>query len=153
MSETTYETVMRLLAEDQTQAQIAEAIGKSRQYVHQLVQRSGPPIRARHGTSTRAASCDCRICAKFKRSVDEAMPEVARRLRAGETLRKVTDMTGVPLLRHAAAGRAAIADGAPTVLAELVAVLDETAPLRSLGRPRVVKPAKPEPSRRTKRAA
>lgn len=137
MAKTTYERVQELLGQGYSQAKIADEIGCSRQYVGQLLERDGPPgpSSIKHGTTTMAATCSCAACAEVKARLQAAMPEVSKRLRAGETLRAVVDMTGLPVGKLVTAGRRDIAAGRPTILAELVAVVDETAHMRPLGRP------------------
>ncbi|MEK9899145.1 MAG: helix-turn-helix domain-containing protein [Rhodospirillaceae bacterium] len=117
--------------------EIGEALGVSRQYAHQLLQRGEAPAAAgvKHGTVVMlSGGCTCSACAAMLATIQAAVPEVVKRLRAGASLVETTRATGFAVARYVTATRGVATP--PEALAQLVAVFDETAPLRPRGRPK-----------------
>jgi DNA-binding CsgD family transcriptional regulator len=134
--ETDYERAQAMTAEGQTQSKIAEVLGVSRQYVHQLLTRDGAPANhgVRHGTVSMAATCACRRCKQLLTKIKAGAAEACKLLRAGRSLVDVTNATGLAVARYVTAARRV--DKPPAILAELVRVFDETAEMRPRGRPK-----------------
>ena len=135
--ETPYERAKAMKAAGSSLRAIGEALGVSRQYAHQLLQREREPAAAsvKHGTvAMLAGGCSCSACAALLTKIKRAVPEVVRLLRGGATLAETSRETDFAVAWYVAAARRLAKP--PRVLAQLVTVFDETKPMRPRGRPK-----------------